>query len=99
MIQPLLSVYFRSLVQQLPQVKCADVIDVLTDFRLKDRLTRPKRQEAHHDVQKVLSVPMAVLCEVATVAWEMAERDCEVRCLPHEFHAMQSTVCTNKTKS
>ena len=39
-----------------------------------------------------LSVPMAILCEFVAVAQEMATHDHEVRCLPHEFHAMQATV-------
>ena len=36
---------------------------------------------------------MATLCEFVTVAQKMATRDREVRCLPHEFHAMQAIVC------
>ena len=30
---------------------------------------------------------MAILYEFVAVAQEMAKRDCEVRCLLHEFHA------------
>ena len=64
-----LSVYFCPLVLPLPHVKHEDVIDMPLYVTFEDRLTRRKRQEAHHDVQKAcstlfLSVPMAPLCEV-----------------------------------
>ena len=48
-------------------------------------------QKAHATL--FLSVPAATLCGFVAVAQEMATRDREVRCLPHEFHAMQATVC------
>ena len=33
------------------------------------------------------------LCEFVAVAQKMATRNRKVRCLPHEFHAMQATAC------
>ena len=49
---------------------------------------RPKR----HVPRCFVSVPMATLCDFVTVAQGMATQDREVCCLPHEFHAMESTV-------
>ena len=68
-----LAAYFGSLVQLLPRVKCKEEIAALLYFRLEDRLTRRKRQEAYNDVQKAcytlfLSVSMAKECECVTVA-------------------------------
>ena len=75
------------------------VIDALLYFRCKDRITGHKRQKAYNEAQKacatlVLCVPMATLCKFVAVTQKMATRDHNVRCMLHEFHAMQATVCT-----
>ena len=98
MPQRSLSVYFSSLVPLLPGTKCEDVFDALLHFGFKDRITGHKRQKAYNEAQKAraklfLSVPMATLCDFVAVAQKMATCDRKVRCLPHEFHAMQATVC------
>ena len=66
MTQRSLSVYFRSPLQPSPRAKRKDVIDALLYFRLKDRITGRKRQEAYNEAQKAcatlfLSVPTATL--------------------------------------
>ena len=98
MSQRSLSSFFSSPVQPPPRAKREDVINALLYFRFKDRITGRKRQEAYNDAQKAcatlfLSVPIATLCNFVAVAQQMGTRDRAVRCLPHEFHAMQSTVC------
>ena len=40
-----------------------------------------------------LGAPMAILCEFANQATEMASRNCEPCCLPNQFLGMQSVVC------
>ena len=98
MSQCSLSSFFSSPVQPPPRAKREDVINALLYFRFKDRITGRKRQEAYNDAQKAcatlfLSVPIATLCKFVAVAQQMGTRDREVRCLPHEFHAMQATIC------
>ena len=98
MPQRSLSVYFSSPVPPLPRAKHEDLIDALLYFRFKDRITGQQRQKAYNEAQKAratlfLSIPMATLCEFVAVAQKIATRNRKVRCLPHEFHAMQATVC------
>ena len=97
MSQRSLSSFFSFPVQPPPRAKREDVINALLYYRFKDRITGRKQQEAYNDAQKacatlVLSLPIATLCNFVAVAQQMGTRDREVRCLPHEFHAMQATV-------
>ena len=100
MTQRSLLVYFGSPaanVQLPPRAKREDRTAVLIYFRVNDRITDQKRQEAYNEAQKAcatlfFSVPTAPLCEFVAVAQEMATHDREVRCLPHEL--VQTTVCT-----
>ena len=92
-----LSSVFRSPVQPPPRAKREDD-DVLLSFRFKDNITGRQKQQAYNEAQRActtlfLSVPMATLCNFVVVAQKMATLDREVRCLPHQFHAMQTTAC------
>ena len=84
-----LSVFFRSPVEPQLGMKHEDVINTLLHMRVKEKLTKVKRQGADNDnAQKawstlVLSVQMARLSKFVRVVQEMAAQDREVRCILH----------------